>query len=122
MKCYKLTGCMKESAMVFGCASIIYEIGEYVKAPGFLSKRGYHPLAFTNKKAAKAFQKTAMMDKSKLWQADGEDRVKPLPKMLQWGLLGAGYFDDAWVDWPKGTAMFEKIKLLKEVEYGPLFP
>ncbi len=117
MKCYKLTGCMNDSMIVFGRASIGYKIGEYIKAPGFLSKRGYHPLAFTNKKAAKAFQKIAGSPSklAKLWRADAKDRVKPLPRMLQWAFLGGGRFDDAWVEWPEGTAMFKEIKLIKEI-------
>ncbi len=117
MKCYKLTGRMNDSMIVFSRASIGYKIEEYIKAPGFLSKRGYHPLAFTNKKAAKAFQEIAGRSgrSVKLWQADGKHRVKPLPKMLQWAFLGAGHFDDAWIDWPQGTAMFKEIKLIKEI-------
>jgi len=115
---YKTFDNILVSAKAVGNLKTKYKIGEYVSAPEWAAKEGYHLLAFNDIENAKAFINCSG-NKYKIYKADGLEQV-PLPSMCYIDtLLSCKIFDPIehpLIMWPKGTVMFKKIKLLEEVE------
>ena len=137
MKCYKFV--RKEenkllSVFSHGKFQVRYKKGRYVTAPSYLKKVNYHLLAFKTIDDALDFADVCFWEMNTLlFEAEGRGEVL-LPSYLSLNCRRNGDFPNFqkyfnWVrtvytsmNWPYNTLMFEKIKLLKEVEYGPLFP
>lgn len=103
------------SAIVFKNAEVVYQIGEWVNAPLWLRKRGYHLLAFDDEIRAKEFRfyNTGLV----VFRAEYENKIIELPPLCfvhvvsqEKCLLEKDF------PWPRGTIMVEKIKLLEEVK------
>ncbi len=115
MICYKVTYLNNESFIVNGTAEITYKLNEYVKGPALHTERGYHPTAFETLKQAKTFVQGRRWI---IWKAKGKKRITPLPKMLTFWMVGSVQAPAPLMrggTWPKGTLMFESIKLLEKV-------
>ena len=137
MLCYKFVKPEKKKLFsVFGVGEfkVRYKKGRYVTVPSCLKKSNYHLLAFKTKEAAMDFRDSYLYNvNSILFEAEGYEQVL-LPPHLP---IRAREFHDfsnfkdyfTWVQttytstkWPYNTLMFKKIKLLKEIKDGPLFP
>ena len=136
MKCYKFVKREKNkllSIFSHGKFQVRYKKGRYATAPSYLKKVNYHLLAFRTINDALDFATICLPGMNTLlFEAEGQERVfLPLYLSLNWSRRREfpnfqSYFN--WVrtvstvmSWPHNTLMFKKIKLIKEVEYGPLF-
>ena len=136
MKCYKFVKSEKNkliSIFSHGEFQVRYRKGRYTTAPSCLKKVNYHLLAFKTVDAALSFKANCLWDTNTLlFEAKGRGEVL-LPPYLSFGWSSRKNFANFqkyfnWVrtvstvmNWPYNTLMFKKIKLIKEVEYGPLF-
>ena len=137
MKCYKFVKRENNkllSIFSHGKFQVRYKKGRYATAPSYLKKANYHLLAFKTIRDALDFVNICLWDDRNtiLFEVEGQERVSlPLYLSLNWSRRGEfhnfqSYFN--WIrtvhtsmNWPYNTLMFKKIKLIKEVEYGPLF-
>lgn len=98
------------SMRAMGLAEVTYKIGEFVEAPDWLAKQGYHLCVFDTEKNAKDMNMSFP-----IFLAVAEDRVS-LPPLLMSDFLEMGEmepFSD--IKWPTGTLMFKRVKLIRRV-------
>jgi len=110
-----------KSPVVFGSwLSTNYKIGEFVTAPKEAAKKGYYLTAFrTYEDALKLVKKDIVIFKFKIYKAEGQEQILPLPPICDiYKLVYCREFlPEVGHTWPEGTVMFKKIKLLEEVKY-----
>lgn len=115
------------SAMCVGKAAINYHIGKWCEPPQWLLQMGYGILTFEEILFARRFTNTTylvapdwiILDADPTYpifkiEADGE--IFPLPSFALIDSLDLGWLHPSpKVNWPEGTRMFRRIKLLREV-------
>jgi hypothetical protein len=93
-------------------AEVIYKVDKFVSAPEWLAEMGYHLLVFESKKRAEKWHCSRFAE---IWEAEAEDEV-PLPDKLHLGyLLTYSKTEFSGADWPGGTRMYKRVKLLRRV-------
>lgn len=92
-----------------GQSEVKYEPGEFAKAPEWLAEKGYHLLVFDHLDAALDFS-----PKAEVWRAEAEEEME-LPKRLTFASLFGGFIKTYEDNWPKGTHMYKRVKLLEKV-------
>lgn len=99
-------------------AAVFYKVRRWVEAPKHLARRGYHLLAFDSLPEAIAFKRRPHAPEAlEIWRAEGEGEVKPLPQMLVPLFLDETDELTPWEhDWPAGTVMYKRIKLVERVD------
>jgi len=100
-------------------AQVTYKPNEWIKAPRWLAKIGYHLTFFKDLKFAEKFLEENSNGKteenSEVWRCEARDILKVLPPLcfpedVNWKELVR------WeVPWPEGTFMAKEIKLIKKV-------
>lgn len=101
------------SIVAEGDAEVTYKVGEFVSAPEWLAVMGYHLIVFKTKQHA---EKWSLSRSNEIWQVEAEDEIN-LPPMLSVGMLGwNNMIQKSDGDWPKGTRMYKRVKLLKRVK------
>lgn len=90
-------------------AMVTYKRGEFVEAPRWLSKEGYHLLVFDNLEHAEDFWGEA------IWKAEAEEEILLLPKRHSISLTDAGELIGDTGSWPTGTRMYKRVKLLEKI-------
>lgn len=100
---------------------VTYKVGKYSKAPLWLSSLGYHLTVFNQLHNALDFiRNDHRRPHLRLFVVDCLNEIRPLPprlpfrtlfpwKVYQWK-YSYGHV------WPAGTRMFEKVKLLEELD------
>ena len=115
MKCYKVLSKNLKSNVVENQASVQYKVGEYVKAPAYLSKAKYHLLAFETIEAADDFSE----DGDRTFLAEGKYQIKNPPlRYYYWEVASPArfqYADAPGLPWAPDTIMFKEIKLIEEI-------
>lgn len=124
---YKLTIGLS-SLTVRGDPRIQYRVAEFVEAPAWLADQGYHPCVFGDVPSLRAFASDHgyslpgypagrfSQSIASAWKCEVEDEVK-LPCMLNtWALERRIFHPSRFQDWPSGTRMFKRIKLLTRLE------
>lgn len=123
MKCWKVVSpslMSARSAGEFTHTRVQYAAGKYVSAPAVFAAAGYHLLAFGSLQDAQEF---ACPDE-RVFLAEGIGPCRTLPPILSGNALKYDeptpiYRIDLCTSWPRGTRMFRKIKLVKEVPPCP---
>ena len=90
-----------------GYAQVVYKIGEFVEAPGWLAAKGYHLLVFDNLYDAEQMQTT-------IFWAEAEEKVA-LPIRMISEELKHGHISQTHLPWPRGTKMYKRVKLIQEI-------
>lgn len=117
MVIYKFVSSDRKSIAVYNFnGAVQYKQGEFVSAYPQYVEAGYHLLAFNNQKNA---INTAIYYgwTGYLWLAIGKEEVTPIPSMLSRYELdkvdrGKPFIPICKRDWPEGTVMYERIKLI----------
>ena len=127
MKCYKIVRVKKRkngeryfSFWAGDGAKVEYKIGEYVGTPDWLKKQGYYLTVFENIKTLKQYAKKRNLEPElfRYFICDCEEKVN-LPRIagyvdyIKHGILVLSKYH---AEWPRGTRMFKKVKLIKEIE------
>jgi hypothetical protein len=116
-KVYKVVGRLYTgdlvSCTVYGAAEVCYKVGEFVQAPGWLAKHGYHLVVFDTFNNAKKF--IGEWDNLEIWEADAEERVELVPQMALNVISGMIYGNTFLNIWPDGTRMYKRVKLLRRI-------
>lgn len=138
MKCYKIVRKIQDgyiSCFIDGILRKTYYKNKYTKANKALFNRGYGLCCFKTIQTAKEFQRGCYYwSDSEVWEAEGENQLPFGQKnkrrfyITNLGLRTIKIFfnlldldeytekeDYTKKGWPKGTIMFEKVKLIKKV-------
>lgn len=94
-----------------GSAQVIYKPYQWVEAPGWLARRGYHLCVFNSVVEAlqsKSFRFDPINNSAWLVECEGE---VALPPFCQLDELGDGHLINSILCWPLGTRMFRRVKL-----------
>lgn len=94
-----------------GTARVIYEPGKWIEAPAHLAKMGYHIVVFDDLEDTDTFPYD--WRPGPIWEVDAEDEV-PLPPRASLVRLNDGVIVQSG-EWPPGTRMFKRVRLIKEV-------
>lgn len=102
-----------------GAAQVQYRIGEYVKAPLWLQKKGYYLFVFdTFENAAINVHKNV----DKLFTCNIKNRIYDLPTILNWfDIKDKIMIKLDYCEWFPGTVMVKEVKLLEEIEYSKIW-
>ncbi len=117
-KYYKVVNKERSGALISiyvdGKAKVEYKIGEFVEAPDWLAKEGYHLLVFDNLKDALTFYEEDVS--LQLFECECKDEVE-LKEYLSTSFLEIGCLRSLTIifGWPEGTRMFKRVKLIKRV-------
>lgn len=116
------------SAMCVGEAAINYHIGKWCEPPRWLSQVGYGILTFEELLFARQFTNAAYFFapgwsimaadlKFLIFEVEADGEIFPLPTFASINHLDRfGWLHPSpKVNWPEGTRMFRRIKLLREV-------
>jgi len=101
------------SWLACGLAKVIYRQGEWVEAPRWLAVKGYHLLVFESLGSARRYVGRSMPC---IYRCVVEGVITPLPQMLTLRILRQGVFDFAPYNWPEGTVMVRRVKLLNMIQ------
>ena len=99
-----------------GAAEVVYEPGQWVEAPEYMASAGYHLLVFDTLKQALSFTRGAPV-----WEAECMEEITELPRFaftIEYSYGTAPLQDllhDGLHEWPRGTRMFKRVKLLRKV-------
>ena len=101
---------------------VIYKIGGWVSAPRWLRREGYHILAFHSIEDAKEWiegMHPVLADGLEIWEARGEGIINPRKRAIPIWFLKVGLMDERYgFEWPIGTVMCKRVKLIKKVWPG----
>jgi len=98
-------------------AKVEYKVGEWSEAPEFLRKKGYYLFAFRDLRSALLFISEILIWDVVLFEAEARGEKKLPPPLKLWKLETQGKTEvDMDAEWPPGTVMVERIKLIREVE------
>ena len=104
-----------KSEFAGGMAEVTYIPEEWVRAPEWLAKQGYHLLVFQSEEEAR-FWASSSQD---VWECELEGYTDSLPPRMNLQGLNKGNFlylettcDEGW---PEDTAMARRVKLLQIV-------
>lgn len=96
------------SLVARGPAETRYKVDEWAYAPDWLARLGYHLTAFRTLEQAIQFRHDF------IYEAVAEDPIQLPPKLDTYYLqLGIFKEDEDFPNWPIGTVMYKKIKLLR---------
>ena len=106
------------SYFVYGApAEVKYPIGEWAKAPKWLAKRGYGLFVFDGLKNAREFSK--LCASPRLWKCEVDGIFDRLPLSISsLGLNSGRVIKLRAKNYPKGTVMVKKVKLIRQVKSG----
>lgn len=106
------------SVFAQGKAQVKYTPKKWAEAPKWLKEKGYHVLAFNTRRDAKVWidglQMVFPYCALEIWEAEA-DAVREPKEMLDFTLLPQGIAVRWDHEWPLGTVMCRRIKLLKKV-------
>ena len=96
-------------------AGVEYKVSEWVEAPKWLAKEGYHLFVFNNLKNVKNFiEKKGFNKSTRLWLCEIEGKFDKLPHYISgWNLMSGSINPSIAFNFPKGTVMARKVKLIK---------
>ena len=102
------------SAYADGKAKVEFIPGQWISAPKWLRKRGYHITVFGSLEDAKAL----MMNSAdhEIWEVEVEGEICDLPPRQDLWVIREGELGDKFGEWPKGTRMVRRVKLVRRVE------
>jgi len=105
------------SSTVEGKAMVEYKPRKYVKAPEWLSKKGYNLLVFDNlEKAINFANNSSARTEMNVWKCKIKGKKKKLPVFKSPDVLGLGKLSECnWMDWPDGTVMAKEVKITEPV-------
>ena len=104
------------SAIATGPARVYYSVGCFAKAPKWLADQGYHLTVFDSLKNAATFVSSSS-GASSIFRCECLGKV-PLPDAQYVRGVSSGALDDSdhsTHDWPKGTGMFRRVKIIDRV-------
>jgi hypothetical protein len=109
----------------YNSASVKYIPGEFVSAPPWLAKLGYHLTVFDSFDALcwlvsgqiDSSKYTIWIDSSKytIWKAEARNQVSLPPFLHTSGLRDKQILRYSEYSWPRGTCMFKEVKLTDQV-------
>ncbi|MAH48645.1 hypothetical protein CMI37_22660 [Candidatus Pacearchaeota archaeon] len=108
------------SFLTDGEASVQYLIGEWVHAPEWLQREGYHLMVLENPRCVREFGRIlygveVWPCNVQIWECDVVGMLSTLPtEMLYSEWLAAGMYRPSAVlrdQWPYGTLMVERVRL-----------
>ena len=110
-----------KSAVMTRAGCVEYVLGEWAQAPDWLREFGYHLLAFRTLSDARGFATVENEPLAGHCIFKSEAEVMPIypAPMNVWNIDAKGGFlkrDLSTNDWPPGTVMCRRIKLLEEIE------
>jgi hypothetical protein len=104
------------SVLAIGKAEVCYKVGEYVEAPDWLARRGYHLFVFDSlDDAINAFPYTQSV--FELWEAEAQGVREPrdIPGMC-FSKLAEGVFKPSGMSLGgKGVLLAKRVKLVRKV-------
>jgi len=111
---YKVLTNDQTSISAEGDLEVSYTTRKFVEAPKFMQDKGYHLLVFLTKKDVSKF---AMLNNtSHIWKCECQEvQYDDLPqrKRINYGRFDPFVFP---VEWPPGTVMAKKVKLIQKVK------
>ena len=126
MKAYKVIARKKRtgyktrvlySAIVYNKAGIRYKKLGWNVAPKWLAEMGYHLLAFRTIEDAVKFGLDEGLVSVDIWEVELMGIIKKMPPKLDIGQICYGNKKAVpFGDWPEGTIMAKKVKLIKKVK------
>jgi hypothetical protein len=106
------------SCSVNGKAVVRYYTNKYVSAPKWLRDKNYNLLVFTSKEDAEVFIHTEGMGFTRIYSCRIIGIQTKLPFRCDIGELSSGKIVKAYLpEFPPGTVMAKKVKLIQEVDY-----
>jgi len=124
MKAYKVLARKKRtgyktrvlySAVVYNKAGIRYKKLGWNVAPKWLAQMGYHLLAFRTIEDAVKFGIDQDLGSVDIWEVELMGIIKKMPPKLDIHQICCGN-TVPFGDWPEGTIMAKKVKLIKKVK------
>jgi hypothetical protein len=109
----------KTSCIVPSEAGVVYKEHQWATAPEWLQKAGYHLLVFNNVEDALSFT-TDIFDSDiygdiELWTCKVRGKIRRLPEHCYFFVLDERQLCGSGKDWPEGTEMYKKVKLVKRI-------
>ena len=104
------------SAFTKGKGKVVYREGEWVQAPTWLRKLGYHLLCFQTFEQAKIFLEKNKKKGLAIWKVEGEEEVS-LPRSLSpYELFRGKVLENLHLfGFPPGSVNLKRVKLLIRV-------
>jgi hypothetical protein len=113
-KYYKVVKEGLKSLVVDGKAKVQYKIGEWVSAPEWAQKEGYHLLVFDSLEIAKLWKGNIQVF---IFEVEIKNKIKKMPLSCSYCHVCCGeLIPSGVVIWPPGTVMAKKVKLVRRVE------
>ena len=115
MKVYKVVSIENGkfcSAIADGAACVEYKPDKWAETPKWLAEKGYYLTAFRDLESARNF----VFGDTEIWKAEAEGIIEELPPLLTFSKLRLRLFLREAFDWPFGTIMCQRIKLIKRVD------
>jgi len=102
-----------QSAIVMYAARVLYTKGEWVTAPEWLARKGYHLTFFEWLEDAEHF---CSCGSKAIWQCEVEDILDKLPQMCRFSVDDGKIEPQSIYRWPRGTKMAKRIKLTRRIK------
>ena len=118
MKVYKVVLPYRNSLvsdLARGKARVRYPPGRWVKAPFWLRRKGYHLTAFRDLESALWWIKSTCHFDEEIWEAEAKGIIIQLPPILHIYMLSKGIILKVSDNWPEGTIMVKKLRLVKKI-------
>lgn len=96
-----------------GQAMVIYPPGQWAEPPKWLAERGYYLFAFDRLEEAIAAAEDVPF--AEVWEAEGDERVEPLPPRMDIFSLRFGTADPDPGEYAPGTIMVRRIQLIRRI-------
>jgi len=102
------------SAFSSGKAGVCYKKGEWVGAPPWLARKGYHLFIYDKLRGAECLATNTV---HYIYECEVRGVYRKLPQGLESTSLSRGEFEvSAFEQFPLGTVMVREVKLLREVK------
>ena len=102
-----------KSAYAPHTACVEYKLGRWVKAPGWLARRGYYLTVFRSLNDARKYRSSLVQD---IWLCEVSGVKTDLPYVCYLAGLSRGEMEPMPRDWPEGTIMARRVKIIKIVK------
>lgn len=123
---YKITSPDLKSLSASGLSQVQYSTEEFVSAPNWLAKKGYHLAVFDAVVHMQWHLTPYSIFDYKIWEAEARGPVRKIPRFCDLNNLAEGIFEEQVkqlygttyfpVQFPIGTVFFKEVKLIKEVK------
>ena len=98
-------------------AEVLYRLNRWVEAPECMKRIGYHLLVFDSLKKAEYFAGKQFKDYVVIYECNIKNEIKNKPpRLFGWTFRHFKNKEKILFDWPEGTVMAEKVKLIKEIK------